>query len=365
MSSTYVLISYGASGGRSPNASSNSHYLALPIMGIAVAPQEEVPTPVVGSVSPDTVTQYDGDTQITIGGSGFIETSVVSVLGQEYETTYLGPSELRITLPGAENVGALLRTDGTYDVTVANGASVSNAETLTVSAWTPASITGLTAWFRADAADITIGTGVSQWADKSGNGRHISQGTGGAQPVFTEVDSDFNNRGSVDFDGTDDRLASAAAASSFLAVNGGWILSVFRADAISTDSGTSYSNVGVWDAGGGNAGLHLRSTGPTALAYSWDGADQHANVTVSTGATEIVTWRKSATMVTGRRRLETEVTDTAGNISSLAGPLRVGGNFSTAYFNGRIAEVITANVDVSEEDRERAIRYAIVRYNVI
>jgi hypothetical protein len=46
--------------------------------------------------------------------------------------------------------------------------------------WTPQALSPA-AWYRADLG-ITIATGVSSWADQSGNARHATQGTGGLQP---------------------------------------------------------------------------------------------------------------------------------------------------------------------------------------
>lgn len=52
-------------------------------------------------------------------------------------------------------------------------------------AFTPASLAGLAAWYDAsDAASITSSAGaVSQWNDKSGNARHLVQATGTKQPT--------------------------------------------------------------------------------------------------------------------------------------------------------------------------------------
>ena len=47
----------------------------------------------------------------------------------------------------------------------------------------PRAISGLRMFFIADKG-ITIGTGVSAWADQSGNGNDLSQGTGSAQPAL-------------------------------------------------------------------------------------------------------------------------------------------------------------------------------------
>jgi hypothetical protein len=65
-------------------------------------------------------------------------------------------------------------------------------------------------WVRADLG-ITIGTGVSAWADQSGNGNSFTQGTGGSQPTLTAADATLNNLPSVGFDGVDDTMQSALA----------------------------------------------------------------------------------------------------------------------------------------------------------
>lgn len=71
-------------------------------------------------------------------------------------------------------------------------------------AFSPTDIAGLWAWHDAsDTATIT-GTSVSQWDDKSGNGLHVTQGTGTNQPRSGTNTLgglnviDFNNDGTVD-----------------------------------------------------------------------------------------------------------------------------------------------------------------------
>lgn len=72
--------------------------------------------------------------------------------------------------------------------------------------WTPAEIT-TTLWLDAnDASTITQSGGVvSEWRDKSGNARHVTQGTSGQQPSYQATG--FNGSPTIDFDGTDDRMA--------------------------------------------------------------------------------------------------------------------------------------------------------------
>jgi hypothetical protein len=79
-------------------------------------------------------------------------------------------------------------------------------------AWTPARLPGLALWLSAaDLSTITIATGVSEWRDKSGNGRHYSQGTGAAQPAWSAASVAVNGVGipGVTFDGSDDFLTGS------------------------------------------------------------------------------------------------------------------------------------------------------------
>jgi hypothetical protein len=70
--------------------------------------------------------------------------------------------------------------------------------------WTPAAIT-TALWFDADdSSTITIATGVSQWNDKSGNGRNATQATGVNQPLL--ISNELNGKPVVRFDGTNDSL---------------------------------------------------------------------------------------------------------------------------------------------------------------
>ncbi len=73
----------------------------------------------------------------------------------------------------------------------------------------PVTILGSAAWaVRADLG-ITIGTGVSAWADQSGNHVDFTQGTGSAQPAFSA--SAINGQPSVLGDGTNDKLTATMA----------------------------------------------------------------------------------------------------------------------------------------------------------
>jgi hypothetical protein len=71
-------------------------------------------------------------------------------------------------------------------------------------------VMGMGLWYDAsDATSITIATGVSQWSDKSGNGRHLTQATGGNQPALNA--NGLNGLPYVSFDGTNDYMTATWA----------------------------------------------------------------------------------------------------------------------------------------------------------
>jgi hypothetical protein len=74
----------------------------------------------------------------------------------------------------------------------------------------PRSILNLALWLdAADSSTITTSTGVSVWADKSGNGRNATQAVAGKQPIRTNT---INGKSVITFQGTDDTMQIAANA---------------------------------------------------------------------------------------------------------------------------------------------------------
>jgi hypothetical protein len=80
--------------------------------------------------------------------------------------------------------------------------------------WTPADTTTQLWLDAADATTITIGTGVAQWNDKSGNARHVVQATSAKQP--THGVATLDSKPVVNFDGSNDTLVGTAALAGLL-----------------------------------------------------------------------------------------------------------------------------------------------------
>jgi|688.fasta_scaffold121886_3 hypothetical protein len=79
--------------------------------------------------------------------------------------------------------------------------------------WTP-TLSRPALWFdAADASTITVSTGISEWRDKSGNGRHISQSTSSFRPIYSQTV--LNSLPVVVFDGSNDYLTTTSFPTSF------------------------------------------------------------------------------------------------------------------------------------------------------
>lgn len=68
--------------------------------------------------------------------------------------------------------------------------------------WTPADTTTALWLDGADGSTVSLsGSAVTQWNDKSGNGRHVSQSTAASRPTY--LPGGFNGLNCLDFDGND------------------------------------------------------------------------------------------------------------------------------------------------------------------
>jgi hypothetical protein len=75
--------------------------------------------------------------------------------------------------------------------------------------WNPSMITTALWLDAADASTVTTVSGaVSQWNDKSGNARHLTQASALTRPAYSV--QGLNNRNVISFDGSDDFLANNA-----------------------------------------------------------------------------------------------------------------------------------------------------------
>lgn len=80
-------------------------------------------------------------------------------------------------------------------------------------AFDPRSIAGISAWYDASvSSSVSIGTGVSEWRDLSGLGKHLVQTVANSQPQYSTF---INAKNAIRFDGSNDVLSTSSAVTLF------------------------------------------------------------------------------------------------------------------------------------------------------
>ena len=217
--------------------------------------------------------------------------------------------------------------------------------------WTPTQIpTAL--WLDAsDASTITLnGTTISQWNDKSGNSRNVSQANSALQPFYTL--NGLNGLNIADFDGADDVL-NGLAISNFVTNNSYSAFVVGLARTIATNDGEGYLNEAFYGDAGGYIAMYLRSSNLIG-AYNWDGANKVATNAYTPNTVVIGYSELSSGSIRIRTNGGSETATVSSNTASLAGAIQIGRNFNSNTFclDGKIAEVIFTNAALSTTNRQ-------------
>lgn len=192
------------------------------------------------------------------------------------------------------------------------------------SAFSPTSIAGLQAWYdSSDAASFTFSSGniVSQWNDKSGNGRHVSQGVVANQPARSGTQ---NGLATVVFDGTNDVLTRIGVV---IAQPFTWLFTGKRAAALG----------GAWVSG--QAGGAAYTKNPTGFWALFSGTELISATSVDTSwhqATGLANGAASTVRLDGAQIVVGN--SGAGNTTDLG----IGGNPNpeSAWLNGEVGEVL-------------------------
>jgi hypothetical protein len=216
--------------------------------------------------------------------------------------------------------------------------------------WTPSNLTTY-AWYDAsDTNTITESAGaVSQWDDKSGNNRHVTQGTGSKQP--TTGARTIGTLNVLDFDGGDILMNTSFAVSS-LNIS---FAQVFKSDIISGSAGSFFGFGRATHTEGyiRNAGANLTIRGygsrypNQAELYFAQDTNPHFSAYVKNGTSSQLATQDG--VVSSRT---TTVTTFTSQRLALGGQPNDSG-----YGNGVIAETIFFSSAISEADRQKIEGY--------
>ncbi len=221
---------------------------AMNVSTPAVPLQVILPTPLISSLAPSSTATGSGTLQLIVNGSGFLTSSVVRWAGTPLATVFVNSTQLGATVPAS-----LLVNAGFFDVTVANGASISAASPFNVQTPSPA-ISNLSP------SQVTVGGGTFTLT-VSGTG--FLQGTSVVIVGGTSLPSTFISGGQLSVSVPASMIATAGTLSVVVS-NGGLSspaasLTVQNPAPVVTTLAPATANVG-------GAGFNLTITGSSFLA---------------------------------------------------------------------------------------------------
>lgn len=223
-------------------------------------------------------------------------------------------------------------------------------------AWNPSMIQTALWLDAADASTITTVSGaVSQWNDKSGNGRNATQSTAGNRPLLAAAG--LNGKAVIDCDGTNDEL-SLANITSLTSVNQSLFVVAKRDNAagrteISVSIGNSNTGEGVVDLPRWTDNVMYSQVGylanrPTPTSVITD----QPYISSLTGGAIQLSYTNGTLIGTGTTQSTFSFSVTSGFIGS-------GSAVSTSgrFFDGKIAEIVLLPVVANTTTRQKLEGY--------
>lgn len=222
------------------------------------------------------------------------------------------------------------------------------------STFSPADISGLDLWLRADAiTGLSDGAAVASWPDSSSMGNHATQGTADRRPLYRT--GQVNGLPAVQFDGAND----------FLVSNCPVVGAQTRFFVLSVGGGGTY---GLWYGASAPAALNNYVVG--RLLHSWTGSVETpvASAPVPSSGFAVVAVRYSDATGTYSARLNgtgvaggAYATNTAGNSQSILGAGSLTGTYPLL---GSMAEVIHYPSYLSDVDVARVESYLMTKWGI-
>lgn len=257
--------------------------------------------------------------------------------------------------------------------------------------WTPAAITTALWLDAADAATVTtVSNAVSQWVDKSGNGRNAVQHHGGNRPAYELAAQ--NGLNAVRFTAASQHFLAAGTNSTWNFLHDGTSSAVFivsRCQSTSTDpnvantylstGGAASYNTGYWVAYDDQAqfsrnnGLSVRiARGQTGNHSSFD----HTNDKITPGTYHLISsyidadnaaaGSRTVQRVDGETPFSSNIVTTAPIASDSSSALYLGRDIAGASldFTGDICEILIFNTQPDTDTRQKLEGYLAHKWGI-
>ena len=218
----------------------------------------------------------------------------------------------------------------------------------------PRSISGLLVWMDAsDASTYTIATGVSEWRDKSGNGRTFSQSTENNQPLVSATKQ--NGKTLFEFDGTNDRMT---ATGNWLQVANCTLFAAFKRN--SGTFGGVIASSGNLD---NSPGIIIDSSVPAIRGYSNFSSGASGSATAFQIMSGTVTNGASVAFTNGT---QTDSDAASGSLGSDQTITSIGTYRTTAanFLNGLLGEVLAFSRVLTVSERRSVEAYLGKKYGI-
>jgi len=228
--------------------------------------------------------------------------------------------------------------------------------------FSPLQVSSLWAWYRADLVTQS-GNAISQWDDKSGNARHMTQGTANLKPTWDPLSSSFSGLDCVRFicDGVTNFDFLSMPDMSALTASEVWMIAKLVADPPSTQP-----KGGLWKIGNPAAGSCLYPNQGDSNIYDSYGSTTRKNTgdptpsLASMHSYSVITTSSEWTNTVNGTQLFTTATNTT---SFQASPV-FGGNGVDTGMDGRVGEILIFSAKLSTADRTALKAYLSVRYGI-
>ena len=229
----------------------------------------------------------------------------------------------------------------------------------TLRSFQPTDIDGCQLWL--DAADASVisfssGSNVSQWRDKSGNGRNMAPPATINAPTFT------GDR--LLFDGVDDRLVTTVPISSLITAAQYTIFLYGNPISSSSAFSAGYTNPAFFGDTEGYMGLYVMNTGVVGV-YNWNGGFQLAPQSYTLNTNGIFTAQHVSNTISLRVNGGIAVSTTSGNTDVVSGLFQLGRQWiRNEHLNCSIGEVIIFNTALTDSQRQQIEGYLAAKWGL-
>lgn len=214
----------------------------------------------------------------------------------------------------------------------------------------------LSGWWRDYAASTWSGTAS---AGQSGNSSQDLLDSASRPPIGQAL----NGHNSADFDGSSQYLTSNGNVLAYFSTTAYSAAVLFNADTAATAAVNVYDDPAILTDTGPTWSMNFSDAGFGAAHYA-SGWHTH-RVSCSTGTYHLGQVKFDGSSVKMRIDDRDWVSFSAGALeTSSAYTLRAARNYNNVYFDGRVIEIITADVELSDDDFDRLRVYMNQRYSV-